>query len=78
MGHRNITISDRAYEELARRKRTKESFTDVILRLTSDTGSAAALLAFMEKLPPSEELAKNIEITSASTRKAALRRAAVG
>jgi predicted CopG family antitoxin len=32
MGHKNITISEEAYEILARRKRDKESFTDVIIR----------------------------------------------
>ena len=35
MPHKTITISVEAYEALLREKRGKESFTDVILRLTS-------------------------------------------
>ncbi|MBN2335749.1 antitoxin VapB family protein [Candidatus Bathyarchaeota archaeon] len=38
MGHRNITISDEAYEILARLKRDKESFTDVIKRVFKEQG----------------------------------------
>lgn len=34
MGVRTITITDAAYERLAREKRPGESFTDVVLRLT--------------------------------------------
>lgn len=34
MGVRTITITDAAYERLAREKRAGESFTDVVLRLT--------------------------------------------
>lgn len=34
MGVRTITVTDQAYERLAREKRAGESFTDVILRLT--------------------------------------------
>ena len=35
MPHKTITISLEAYKALLREKRGKESFTDVILRLTS-------------------------------------------
>jgi len=38
MGHRNITISDEAYEILAKLKRDKESFTDVIKRVFKEQG----------------------------------------
>lgn len=34
MGVRTVTITDSAYERLAREKRPGESFTDVVLRLT--------------------------------------------
>jgi predicted CopG family antitoxin len=34
VGVRTITITDAAYERLAREKRAGESFTDVVLRLT--------------------------------------------
>ena len=35
MAHKTITISVKAYEVLLRLKEPRESFTDVILRLTS-------------------------------------------
>jgi len=35
MAHKTITISVEAYEALLKLKKPKESFTDVILRLTS-------------------------------------------
>lgn len=36
MGTKNISLTDEAYERLRDRKGEDESFTDVILRLTSD------------------------------------------
>jgi predicted CopG family antitoxin len=36
MGTKNISLTDEAYERLRRRKNDEESFTDVVLRLTSD------------------------------------------
>ena len=78
MGHRTITISDEAYRALSKLKRAKESFTDVILRLASGRGSATNVLNYIERLPPSEELAKNIEMAMTRTRKAALRKAVIG
>jgi predicted CopG family antitoxin len=36
MGTKNISLTDEAYERLRDRKGEGESFTDVILRLTSD------------------------------------------
>ena len=78
MGHRTITISDEAYRALSKLKRAKESFTDVILRLASGRGRATNVLNYIERLPPSEELAKNIEMAMTRTRKAALRKVVIG
>ena len=78
MCHRTITISDEAYRALSKLKRAKESFTDVILRLASGRGSATNVLNYIERLPPSEELAKNIEMAMTRTRKAALRKVVIG
>jgi predicted CopG family antitoxin len=36
MGTKNISLTEEAYERLRRRKDDDESFTDVVLRLTSD------------------------------------------
>jgi len=36
MGTKNISLTDEAYERLRNRKEEDESFTDVVLRLTSD------------------------------------------
>jgi predicted CopG family antitoxin len=64
MGHKTITISDQAYCSLVKLKLENESFTEAILRLTSRHDSARSLLEFLEKLPVSEELARNVEIAS--------------
>ena len=72
MGHRNITISDEAYRELSSMKKERESFTEVVLRLTSGRGSAKALLAYLEETSSSEDLADSIEATMERTRKASL------
>lgn len=36
MGTKNISLTDEAYERLKERKEGDESFTDVVLRLTSE------------------------------------------
>jgi len=36
MGTKNISLTEEAYERLKERKESGESFTDVVLRLTSD------------------------------------------
>jgi len=36
MGTKNISLTEEAYERLRKQKREDESFTDVVLRLTSD------------------------------------------
>ncbi len=73
MAHRTITISDDAYEALAKSKRENESFTKVILRLTSDSGRASSLLEHLRVSPADEELAGNIEREMRRTRSAQLR-----
>ncbi len=57
MGHKTLTISEEAYEALARLKRERESFTDTIIRLTkkADKGS---LLDYVRSLEPDNEFAR--------------------
>jgi predicted CopG family antitoxin len=78
MAHKTITISEEAYRELAKIKGEKESFTDAILRLTSERGSAKALLSYLERVGPSEELARNVGLACGRTRRAGLRRMSLG
>jgi len=73
MSHKTITISEEAYDALTRMKKANESFTQVILRLASK-GNAQAFLDFVKKLPPSEDLARSIEVAMMRTRKAKLRK----
>lgn len=73
MAHKTITISERAYDALARRKEKNESFTDVILKMTSEKGSAALLLQYIESTPRNDNLADNIEDAMKRTRRAKLR-----
>ena len=77
MAHKTITISEEVYRELARMKRDNESFTEVILRITSRKGSAEALLRFLELSGRSEELARNVELVVERTRKARLHKMAL-
>lgn len=65
-------ISEQAYEVLKRRKRKNESFTDVILRLSSEKGSIAKLLdlAKSEDFEPiSQETARQMKETSSEFRR---------
>jgi predicted CopG family antitoxin len=73
MAHKTITNSDDAYEALAKSKRENESFTKVILRLTSESGRASSLLKHLRESPADEELAGNIEKAMQRTRSAQLR-----
>ena len=75
MAHKTITISEDAYRELARMKKENESFTEVILRLTSVKGSAGALLKYLEQTGRSDELAQNVKLVIERTRKAKLHKA---
>jgi predicted CopG family antitoxin len=78
MAHKTITISEQAYRSLARLKSDKESFTEAILRLTSEKGSASSLLDLLENLPRSEDLAKNVEVAMTRLRTVKLRRISLG
>lgn len=73
MAHKNITISEEAYSALAARKKENESFTDVILRVTSDRGKTSSLLKLVDGWTPDEDLARSVESAMKSTRKAKLR-----
>ena len=75
MGHKTITVSDEAYDALARSRLRDESFTKVILRLTSGKGSARSLLEHVRTLPADEELSRSIETATERTRRARLERA---
>ncbi len=69
MATKTITITLDAYEKLIAKKTAKESFTDVILKLTRKNDT----LAYIRSLKPSAELADNIEKVMKKTRKAKLR-----
>jgi|GEM_PF-566859 predicted CopG family antitoxin len=52
---KTITISDRAYEELAKRKRSpKDSFTKVILRMSGEKISVRDVAGAWKDKPQSE------------------------
>jgi len=60
MAHKSITVSEDAYEALEHMKEGKESFTDVILRL-SRRNNARHLLAELARMEPNEDLASSVE-----------------
>jgi predicted CopG family antitoxin len=67
---RTLTIKEEAYQALKSIKKENESFTDVILRLTSGKGDLNRLLEAMKnKEFHSPELAKNVEQASREFRK---------
>jgi predicted CopG family antitoxin len=72
MGHKTITISEEAYKVLSHLKRSKESFTDVILRLAKRK-TESTLLDYVRSLEPDEEFAKIMEEVVLERRKVALR-----
>lgn len=57
MAHKTLTISEEAYKELVKLKNEKESFTDVIIKLTKKKN----LLEYVKTMPKNENLAKSIE-----------------
>jgi len=59
--HRTITVSEEAYRALSERKDPGESFTEAIIRLVSERGEAAELLALIRSMEADEELAVNVE-----------------
>lgn len=73
MGHKTITISDDAYNALAKARNDNESFTKVILRLTSQRSRAGSLLEHLKDHPPDKKLAKDIEEIMRKTRRAQLK-----
>ncbi len=60
MAHKTLTVSEEAYNALARLKSKDESFTKVILRLAGKR-SKGTLLEYVRSLPPNEELAAKVE-----------------
>jgi len=68
MPTRTLSITDEAYQALKASKKEGESFTDVILRLTENKGSARRLLEMMGEMH-SPELAGSIEQASKEFRK---------
>ena len=60
MAHKTLTISEEAYNALARTKGRDESFTKVILRLTRKK-AAGSLLDYIRSFSPDEELASAVE-----------------
>ncbi|AFU57012.1 protein of unknown function DUF217 [Candidatus Nitrososphaera gargensis Ga9.2] len=70
MASKTIMISEEAYEILKKRKRPNESFTDVIIRLGYEKGSAKRLLELAKSREPiSSDTAKIMEETSREFRK---------
>lgn len=61
MAHKTITISEEAYKALARIKNEKESFTDVILRITGIKSKKKQLIEWLESTETNEDLAQAIE-----------------
>ena len=69
MSHKTITISDKAYVTLKRRKKEGESFTDVILREFAEGNADKILSVVMGQDFPDRELAENIRHASEEHRK---------
>jgi len=55
-----LTVSEEAYEALARMKKERESFTEAILRLT-EKKERGTLLDYVLSLDPDEEFAEELE-----------------
>lgn len=60
MAHKTLTISEEAYNALARVKTKDESFTKVILRLTGKRAKGN-LLEYIRSVAPNNELADRLE-----------------
>ena len=60
MAHKTLTISEEAYNALARLKTKDESFTKVILRLAQKK-SKGSLLEYVRSIAPDNELADRLE-----------------
>ncbi len=68
MPTRSLTIKEEAYQALKTKKKKGESFTDVILRLAENKGSARKLIEMMDEMH-SPDLAGDIEAASRKFRK---------
>ncbi len=60
MAHKTLTISEEAYNALARLKSKDESFTKVILRL-AERKTKGNLLDYVRSFAPDNELADRME-----------------
>ena len=60
MARKTLTISEEAYDALARLKSKDESFTKVILRLTGKRAKGN-LLEYIRSIGPDNELADRLE-----------------
>ncbi len=60
MAHKTLTISEEAYNALARLKEKDESFTKVILRLAQKKNKGS-LLEYVRSFAPDNELADRLE-----------------
>ncbi len=60
MAHRTLTVSEEAYNALARLKLKDESFTKVILRLARKK-EKGNLMDYVRSLPPDRKLAAKLE-----------------
>ncbi len=60
MAHKTLTISEEAYNALARLKSKDESFTKVILRLAQKRNKGS-LLDYIRSIAPDNELADRLE-----------------
>lgn len=54
MPTRSLTIKEKAHRALKAKRKEVESFSDVILRLTENRGSAHKLLEMMDELNSSD------------------------
>jgi predicted CopG family antitoxin len=57
MSHKKIMVSEEAYKSLARLKKERESFSNVILRITKK----GTLLEYIKSAEPSEDLSEKVE-----------------
>ena len=60
MAHKTITISEEAYDALAKMKREKESFTELIMRIAKKK-EKGTLLDYLRSIEPDEEFAATLE-----------------
>lgn len=60
MAHKTITISEDAYNSLNKLKKGNESFTEIILRLTSNENKRKNLLLWIKNKKANEELANSL------------------